>query len=207
MLSDWTINDDADEGAEREAVPGDDGSRSIRAILKRSRARRRRRSYTRAPDFVHGNRRLEDIYETYGARWVEGTAFVEHLPGAHGVASGWTIGRFEDGFLTLEHGLSDTVDDLEGWLEERLDGLDRVLLLSIAESHGEFPVDVPDLLHVDSSRARLQHLETRELNLTRDREFGNGAPFASACRERLLESRLDVMTLICLSVRLVAPSR
>jgi len=208
MLSDRTSEeaDEAFEGNNRVAV--DSGSRSIAQILERSRARRRRRSYTRAPGFVHGNRRLDALYNTFGQKWVDRTAFVERLPEGREAPGGWTVASFEDGFLTIEHGLGDEIEDLEVWLADQLEEIERVVLLTVdPDSESAVPVDGVEVIGVDSSRARLQQLETRELDLTRDRDFGRGAPFAPSSSERLLESRLDVMSLICLSAKLVAPSR
>lgn len=208
MLSDRT-NEEADEAFEEDnGVAVDSGCRSIARILERSRARRRRRSYTRAPGFVHGNRRLDALYETFGQQWVDQTAFVERLPDGPESAGGWTVATFEDGFLTIEHGLADEVGEFESWLADQLEEVERVVLLTVdPRSESAIPVGDVELIQVDSSRARLQQLETRDLDLTRDRDFGRGAPFADSPSERLLESRLDVMSLICLSAKLVAPSR
>jgi hypothetical protein len=208
MLSDRT-SEEADEAFDGdEVVAVDSGSRSIAEILERSRARRRRRSYTRAPGFVHGNRRLDALYETFGQTWVHETAFVERLPEGGEAAGGWTVATFEDGFLTIEHGLADELEDLDAWLASELEEVERVVFLTIDPgSEPAIYVDGVDVIGVDSSRARLQQLETRELDLTRDRDFGRGAPFAPSRSERLLESRLDVMSLICLAAKLVAPSR
>ncbi|MFB6374750.1 MAG: hypothetical protein ABEN55_16890 [Bradymonadaceae bacterium] len=198
MLTDST---DANETANRETPSIEDGgSRSIEAILERSRARRQRRSQTRAPGFVHGNCRLDAI----GQRWVEQTAFVEYLPADDRHGAGWTVARFGDGFTTIEQGLEAELEDLEGWLAEQLDEVDRVVVLEIGEAaSADLEGFDGEIVAVASSRRRIQELESHYLGIARDRDFGAGAPFSPSPSERLLESRLDVMTLICLCDQLI----
>lgn len=204
MLTDSTSTD-AEGTATRETPSVDDGgTRSIAAILERSRARRRRRSHTRAPGFVHGHCRLDALYETFGKHWVERTAFLEYLPADHRHEIGWTVARFDDGFATIEHGLETEVEDLETWLAGQLDAIDRVVVLEVGDANpGKLDRLGVEVVTVDSSRRRLQELESHYLGIARDRNFGAGAPFSPSPSERLLESRLDVMTLICLCDQLI----
>jgi len=203
MLTDGKSKD-AESAVNSDAPSIDDGgSRSIEAILERSRARRSRRSHTRAPGFVHGDCRLDALYETFGAHWVERTAFVEYLPADDANPAGWTVARFEDRFATIEHATADDTDDLEGWLADRLDEIDRVIVLEIGDESPSSAGFDREVVTVESSRRRIEELETHYLGMARDRDFGAGAPFSPSPRERLLESRLDVMTLICLCDKLI----
>ena len=197
-------SNDADDSQDGTTPSVDGGSRSIEAILERSRARRQRRSHTRAPGFVHGNTRLDTLYETFGPRWVERTAFVEYLPADRSNAAGWTVARFDEGFLTIDHGLDAELDDLDAWLDAALEEVDRVVVLEVdADAPAQLDDRQVDVLSVQSSRPRIQELEHHYLGMARDRDFGGAAPFSPSPCERLLESRLDVMTLVCLCEKLI----
>ena len=184
------------------------GNRSIARILERGRARRNRRSFCRAPDFLHGDCRVDAPYETFGAEWVESTGFVERIVDADGQTMGWTVGTYEDGFLNLEHAARADVADIEAWLADQLRSCERVVALDLVgrEQMRSLP-GVERIIPVDSSQSRLHALEQAHLKVTRDRDFGQMATPTEAMNERFLQSRLNVMTLACLCAKLVAPTR
>lgn len=184
------------------------GRRSISEILERRRRRQKRRSHTRAPDFLHGDCPLGTIYETFGAAWVEQTVFVQRVVGPGGSPIGWTVASYDEEFLTIEHGVAGEIDDPDAWLREKVAGCKRVFALGVDCSVDKkaFAPTV-DVTRVSTSRQRILRLENRHLHVTRDRDFDYGDGMAGETRERLLESRLDLMSLICLCARLVVPSQ
>lgn len=182
--------------------------RSIERILARRRARERRRRHTRAPDWLHGNCRLDSIYETFGAEWVESTAFVQPIRDGRGFRVGWTVATFDERFLTLAHGLRSEIDDLRSWLEMELGERERIVLVDVGRGEGaDVDLDVRTTIPVRTERARLLWLEREYLDATRDSDFGRAGPSEQGREQRLLESRVDVLSVICLCATLVAPSR
>ena len=187
---------------ERRALEGL-GNRSIARILERGRARRNRRSYTRAPDFLHGDCRLDAIYKAFGRRWVETTGFVEQLTNSDGEVIGWTVGTFEERFLKIEHVARTELANPDRWLDQKLRGCRRVVALELADGTDgwQLPGD-REVLSVGSRQSRLHELEESHLKVTRDRDFDRPAGSPEAMNERFLQSRLNVMSMVCLCARL-----
>jgi hypothetical protein len=181
------------------------GNRSITRILERSRARRNRRSYTRAPDFVHGDCRVDAPYETFGTRWVETTGFVERLTDADGAVVGWTVGTYQEGFLSLEHAAVAETDDMEAWLADRLEDCSRMVALELnldSDPESWAIAGIDEVMPVESIQQRLHELEEEHLQVTRDRDFGGRYATSVSLDERFLQSRLNVMSLVCLCAQL-----
>ena len=192
-----TMDDDIDA-----KTSGDE--RSIEAILQRRQARRSERKHTHAPDVLHGDCRVDEIYETFGECWVEQTLFVERVTNRDGETFAWTVATLDGGFLEIEHAVAGEVDDIGSWLEGRVSEKNRVVALELVADEQTGPLrGCTKVMGVESSRLRLGELEGDHLQVTRDRDFGRGATFSHDPEERLLESRLDVMSLVCLVGRLL----
>lgn len=179
--------------------------RSIEAILERRRRRQRRRTHTHAPDFLHGDCRIDEIYGEYGFQWVESTAFAEVLRGPDGRPEAWTVATFDEGFLTLRHAVDTEVDSLSRWLYEQLQDVQRVVLLDFDRGRAEAGLLLPDhlsLLPITPGASTFQSLEQERLKVTRDRDFPDRSQLRTAPDEILLGSRLNVTSTICLCARL-----
>lgn len=177
--------------------------RSIDRILARRRKRKQRRVYTRAPDVLHGNCRLDAIYREFGEEWVESTAFVERAVGRDGAELGWTVATFDERFLEIVQGVSAEVADPSAWLEDQLGATGRVIALDIGGRRAAAPaLEERRTIRIEATRPRLRSLERTHLKAARDRDFGRVSGADELLEERLLQSRVDVMSLICLCARL-----
>lgn len=179
--------------------------RAIERILARRRARRLERSYARAPDEFHGNCRIDAIYDRFGCEWTTSTLFAATIPGLSGADGdgGWTVGRYDDRFLEIEQGIRGEVDDPEAWLAMRRADSKRLVVLEIpAANHGSSVGSEEAVWTVKCRRRRLLELERSELDAARDRTFGGGRGSGPSREARLLQSRIDLVSFICLMARL-----
>jgi hypothetical protein len=177
--------------------------RSIDRILARRRKRKLRRVYTRAPDVLHGDCRLDAIYREFGDDWVESTAFVERAVGRNGDELGWTVATFDERFLDIVQGVSAEVADSGQWLDDQLGAVRRVIALDIGgRRDAAGPLEERQTIRIRATRPRLRSLEREHLKAARDRDFGRVSGADELLEERLLQSRVDVMSLICLCARL-----
>jgi len=178
--------------------------RSIDRILARRRRRKRRRVFTRAPDVLHGDCRVDAIYEVFGPEWVESTAFAEPIVGRRGTELGWTVAQFDERFLRVTQGIAAEIGDMDAWVGARLEGCRRAVVLDLAETDEPVRLSVgAETTVIETTRGRLRALEREYLRAARDRTFGRPPRKGEVLDERLLQSRVDVRSLICLCARLI----
>jgi hypothetical protein len=175
--------------------------RSIDQILARRDARLQERKQVFPPDFLHGQARLDEVYDVFGERWVEEAIFVEEICDDDGDLVAWTAAWFEGRFLTIEQAVRDEVDDLDGQLAD---------LVSQRRSQVKLCIDAPksvrdqDDLAVRCSLGRLLELEYTRLALVRDKEFSDTRAAYSQRDDVLQDSRTSMLSLICLCARLAS---
>ncbi|MBA2662960.1 MAG: hypothetical protein H0U74_11735 [Bradymonadaceae bacterium] len=155
--------------------------------------------------------RIEEIYASLGASWVEQALFVEPIRDAHGQLLAISVAYFNDYFLTIEQAVASEVDDLEAWLVER--ALDRgtSVELVLGDDYGdreELPVVSPSratgIIPIYCSGERLREMESALLQVTRDADCGNRGAFEDDKEAVLQDSRTNLLSLVTLSARLLS---
>ncbi len=143
--------------------------RALEEILGRQQSRQRDWHEILAPDMMHGALQISSIYDTCAAAWVEQAAFVVCMRDACGAVTGYTVGRFDDYFLTVEQALDGEVVDLQAWLAARLVGRGTVISLTLLEGKQSAPVTAShSLIPIRCDRDHLSALERAHLGVTRD---------------------------------------
>lgn len=175
--------------------------RNIDAILARRRERLEQRREVFPPDFIHGLARLGEVYDVLGATWAEQAVFIEPIVNGAGEVVAVTIAYFEDYFMVLEQAVLGEVDDLEGWLEERMAERGRSVWLFVDGRSAFHPGD--KAVVIDCSLERLLDLEKSVLSLSRDIDPGDRDRFEETRDAVLQDSRTNVLSLIALSARLI----
>lgn len=169
--------------------------RSIDAILARREARLKERRSEYAPDFMHGRVSLDVGYDDLGERWMENTVFVEYIRDESGTIQAWTVGWFQDRFLTIEQGVRGESEDFEERLARRLDSRRTVVRLELdgtptSERAGE--------IAIGSTLARFVELEREELGVVRDSELADRGRLVDLRGDVLGDSETTMMSLVCL---------
>jgi hypothetical protein len=174
---------------------GETRRRSIDAILARREARLKERKKQFAPDFLHGRTSLDVGYTELGETWMENTIFVEHVRDDGGEVQAWTVGWFQDRFLTIEQCVRGETEDFEAKLARRLNSRRSVVRLELDgyvqhESGGE--------IAFDTSMARFIALEREQLGVIRDTDITDRARVRE-CRDAVMaDSETTMMSLVCL---------
>ncbi len=192
---------------------GVDAGRSIEAILARRSRRLRARVESFAPDFLHGEAQLDEIYEVLGASWVEQAVFVEPLYNRAGKLLAVSVAYFNDYFLTIEQAVSGEVENVAEWLEERM--RERKTRVELVVGKGiqdemeacfetSFGVDATGIIPIFCSQGRLHEMEVGLLSVTRDGDMGNRENFEQERESVLQDSRTNLLSLITLAARLIA---
>jgi hypothetical protein len=173
--------------------------RSIDQILARRHARLRQRKQVFPPDFLHGEARVDEIYDVFGELWVEDAIFVEEICDEDGDLVAWTAAWFDGRFLNIEQAVRDEVDDLDGRLADLVDARRSVVKLCI-----DAPKSVRDRvdLAVGCSLGRLIELEYTSLGVARDKAFSDPRAVYSQRDDVLQDSRTSMLSLVCLCARL-----
>lgn len=183
----------------RETTTRQTPSRSIDEILARRQARLRRRRHGYPPDFTHGGVPLERIYEVLGARWVEEAIFIERFYDQQGELAAFSAGWFEGRFLTIDQAVRDEVDDLEARLADLEDGRRCIVELCVDRPSSE---EEEGRLQLGCTMGRLTELERSHLGVVRDRQLSQPGAIYSQRDEVLLDSRINLLSLICLCAEL-----
>jgi hypothetical protein len=173
--------------------------RSIDHILARRHARLQERKQEFPPDFLHGEARIDEVYDVFGERWVEGAIFVEEICDEDGDLVAWTAAWFEGRFLNIEQSVRDEVDDLDARLAELVNARRSVVKLCIDAPKS---VREEEELVVRCSLGRLLELEYTRLAVVRDKDFSDPRAAYSQRDEVLQDSRTSMLSLICLCARL-----
>ncbi|MFB6265319.1 MAG: hypothetical protein ABEL76_17095 [Bradymonadaceae bacterium] len=177
---------------------------TVSTIIARERARRCPRSQTRAPDFYHGDCRLEAIYDAFGPAWCERAVFVEEIRDGRGSVAAYSAASFDRRFLELQHAVrGEDFAPGTSFVDWSSVDPDDSFIVSVTLHDHELAADLREVsaVSIHSSSARLEELERDELGLVRDRRFRSRREFFRATDELLLESRLNLMSVICLSAR------
>ena len=174
-------------------------ARCIDQILARRQARLRKRRQVFPPDFLHGEARLDEVYEVFGEKWVEDAIFVEELHDEDGELVAWTAAWFDERFLHIEQAVRDEVDDLSGRLDELMQTRRSVVKLCV-----DAPKSARDEegLAVRCSLGRLLELEQTRLAVVRDKDVSDQRVVYSQRDDVFQDSRTSMLSLICLCARL-----
>jgi hypothetical protein len=169
--------------------------RSIDAILARREARLRQRKQQYAPDFMHGRATLDVGYDELGETWMENAVFVEIVRDENGVAQAWTVGWFQDRFLTIEQCVRDESESFEDELRQRLASRRTVVRLELdgarrAEKAGE--------IAIETSMERFLDLERDVLGVVRDTETARDRDVSARREDVMADSETTMMSLVCL---------
>lgn len=175
--------------------------RNIDEILQRRRRRLRQRRHHYPPDMLHGHTAIGEIYDVLGSRWPEHTGFLDAAVGRESEPIGWTIGSFDDHFLTVEHELSSQTERATEAIATHLEDRSRVLvrvaddgvsarLARCLSAHTEL-----DVIRLPCTTTLLEALESEHLGVTRD--FSIRRNHGSVDRKtRLQASRLNLLSLV-----------
>ena len=169
--------------------------RSIDAILARREARLRERKHQYAPDFMHGRASLDVGYDELGDVWMENVVFVEYVRDEQGAVQAWTVGWFQDRFLTIEQCVRGESEDFEAQLERRLASRRTVVRLELDGTQTE---EGTGEIVIDSSLERFRELESRELGVIRDVEVADRDNIHDHRDAVMADSETTMMSLVCL---------
>lgn len=175
--------------------------RDIDEILQRRRRRLRQRRHHYPPDMLHGDTAIGEIYDVLGSRWPEHTGFVDAAVGRDGEAIGWSIGTFDDHFLTVDHELASQTEHpaetISAQLEDRSRVLVRVADDGVSARRAQRLSDHTDLdvIRLPCASTLLETLESKHLGVTRD--FSIRRNHGSVDRKtRLQASRLNLLSVV-----------
>lgn len=177
--------------------------RSIDEILARRQARLDERKSAFPPDFLHGRVELGEIYQVYGARWVEEAVFIEQFYDENGEFVAWTVARFEDEFLSLEQSMRDEDEDFLRRFAELTAERRHPIFLRVEQGAGDARAPVSeDRLQMRCELGRLLELEQEYLGVVRDKDIADVREIYSQREAILQDSRVNILSLICLCARL-----
>ncbi len=160
--------------------------RPMAEILERQKAREMAQVHTFPPDFVHGDARLDELYDVFG-NWAEDVIFVrsEYDEAGHWVAC--SVARFDDWFLTIAHARGEDTD-LGSWLAEQKGA--KTSVISLVDTDTE-EVEQAHRIPIHCSRAQLLQLEYERLHVTREVSI-----------DMWDTAQTDLLSLVCLCARL-----
>jgi hypothetical protein len=150
---------------------------------------------------LHGSVTVGAIYDVLGRQWPERTAFIDAATDHRGDIVGWSLGTFEDHFLTVEHKTSRQLRHPAEWLADNLQGCSRVMVRVGADGVRASVVEqLEQMPHLSVTRlqcnvSQLIHLEATHLDVTRDfslREVASERPRETELRS----SRLNILSLV-----------
>lgn len=176
------------------------GPRDIDAILQRR--RQRDRSHHFAPDVLHGSVTVGAIYDALGRQWPEQTVFVDAATDRRGEIVGWSLGTFEDHFLTIQHKTSRDLHDPIGWIADALDGRARLVLRMAADGVPDVVAErlqhLPDIsvTRLPCSMPALKQLEATHLDVTRDFSLREQPASDRARETEMRASRLNILSIV-----------
>lgn len=176
---------------------------SVEQILARRQARLAARVHEFPPDFLHGSVQLAEVYEVLGAAWVEDALFVEEFHDEEGTLVAWSMAWFDDEFLRIEQAVCDEAVDFWGRYHELMASRRRVVRLMIDRDALDDDQEGDAALTMRCSLGRLVELEDAYLDVVRDRDFADPRAIYSQREEILQDSRINLMSLICLCGRLL----
>ena len=178
-------------------IDGAVGRRSIDEILARRQARLSQRRQVYAPDFLHGQIRLDAIYETFGERWAEQAVFLELCCDDDGEILAWTAAWFDERFLVVEQAIGDESDDFLARIDQIKARHRTVLELRLGQDAGEPTQDGTIIMRCELGR--LIELERERLGVVRDKRVADRRAVFSHRDEVLTDAQTDVLSMLCLT--------
>lgn len=164
--------------------------RSVPAILARKARAERQRRQEFPPDFFHGEVAVGELYESFGAPWVERALFLvegEHVR---------TAAYFDDYFLVVEQWVRGEEVDYGWWIDRVSEDRDQVVRLSTGDCEdGEILGEIC----IQVERERLVELERQVLGVVRD-----GFLEDETVQGKLRQGHVDILSLVTLTSRLGA---
>jgi len=159
-----------------------DSLRPVDEILRRHHARLREVDRMLPPDFVHGDARLDEVYDVFGEVWVEQAVFLERFD-----ENTFVVAWFDDWFLTVRRV---TGAAPEAWIAQHLPHRRSIVELVLGD-RPEVPARAGHVV-IATPRWRLLEFERDVLAVTRE-SFG-ASPATDA--------QNDLLSLVCLCARL-----
>lgn len=160
--------------------------RPVAEILERQKAREMSQVHTFPPDFVHGDARLDELYDVFG-NWAEDVIFVRSEYDDAGNRVACSVARFDDWFLTIAHARSEDTD-LGSWLVEQKGT--KTSMVTLDDCEGD-EVEQAHRIPIHCTRAQLLGLEYKHLHVTREVSI-----------DMWDTAQTDLLSLVCLCARL-----